>query len=60
MESDSYMVQTFHYEVVSFEFHLPDYFHVTQLFFGSTVGLGVRFIVPSKKQNALRWSRVAM
>jgi hypothetical protein len=46
MESDSYVVQKFRGEMLSFELSLPNHFHVAQLLFGSTVGLGVRFIVP--------------
>jgi hypothetical protein len=46
MESDSYVVQKFHGKVLSFELSLPNNFHVAQLLFGSTVGLGVRFIMP--------------
>jgi hypothetical protein len=52
MERDSYVVQKFRGELFSFELTLPNHFHVAQLLFGITVGLGVRFIVPCSMRGA--------
>jgi hypothetical protein len=58
MESDTFVVQKYRGEVLSFNLALPNHLNIAQSLFGTTFGVGVRFIVPCSVRGAANGASV--